>query len=88
MIFFSFERTNFGIIHTRTDGERVLAVHPQRQEGPERGVSIHSRFTPQDQVCEEGHNSHLRQDNAGATARRVHLSYAQVDPGRSFGSYF
>jgi hypothetical protein len=33
MTFFSFERTNFGIIHIRTDGERVLALTHSGKKG-------------------------------------------------------
>ncbi|MGH7835000.1 MAG: hypothetical protein ACREQK_15255, partial [Candidatus Binatia bacterium] len=31
--FFGFERTNFGIIHVRTDGERVLVFTHSGKEG-------------------------------------------------------
>ena len=39
--FFSFERTNFGIIHIRTDGERVLVFTHSRKAGLNEGY----RFT-------------------------------------------
>src|SRR4029078_6784917 len=31
--YFGFERTNFGIIHVRTDGERVLVFTPSGKKG-------------------------------------------------------
>jgi hypothetical protein len=31
--FYAFERTNFGIVHVRTDGERVLAFTHSGKEG-------------------------------------------------------
>ena len=41
MTFFSFERTNFGIIHIRTDGERVLAF----THSGKKGLNEAYRFT-------------------------------------------
>ncbi len=38
--FFAFERTNFGIIHVRTDGERVLAFTHSGKEGVNEGYSF------------------------------------------------
>ena len=52
-LFFGFERLNFGIIHLRTDGERVLAF---THSGPERGLQLPRdtrRRRAQDQLRQE-----------------------------------
>ena len=41
--FFAFERTNFGIVHIRTDGERVLAFTHSGKKGYQRGVQIYGQ---------------------------------------------
>ena len=42
--FYGFERTNFGIIHIRTDGERVLVFTHSGKAGMRESYRFHGRF--------------------------------------------